>query len=59
MSSGRLGRAAIVGDEVDRAEAAERLRVAELDGLRVARVLLIPAQADDIMTLLMRDQPHE
>jgi magnesium and cobalt exporter, CNNM family len=40
---GQLGRAAIVGDEVT-APSGHRLRVAELDGLRVARVLLLPQE---------------
>lgn len=39
----RLGRPAIVGDEVD-APDGERLRVEELDGLRVARVRILPAE---------------
>jgi CBS domain containing-hemolysin-like protein len=40
---GQLGRAAALGDEVT-APSGRRLRVAELDGLRVARVLILPAR---------------
>jgi CBS domain containing-hemolysin-like protein len=39
----RLGRPAIVGDEVEGPDG-ERLRVEELDGLRVARVRVLPAE---------------
>ena len=39
---GQIGRAASVGDEIV-APSGRRLRVTELDGLRVARVLLLPA----------------
>jgi CBS domain containing-hemolysin-like protein len=39
----RLGRPAVVGDEVV-APSGQRLRVDKLDGLRVARVLVLPAQ---------------
>ncbi|HEU5330649.1 MAG: hemolysin family protein [Thermomicrobiales bacterium] len=38
---GQLGRAAVVGDEVA-TPSGRQLRVTELDGLRVARVLLLP-----------------
>jgi CBS domain containing-hemolysin-like protein len=41
---GRLGRAPQVGDEVELPDG-RRLRVTELDALRVARVLLLPADA--------------
>ncbi len=43
---GRLGRAAVVGDELALPDG-RRLRVAELDGLRIARVLLLPRRAPD------------
>ncbi len=41
---GQLGRAPLVGDEVALPDG-RRLRVTELDGLRVARVLLVPRDA--------------
>lgn len=41
---GQLGRAATLGDEVQ-APSGRWLRVAELDGLRVARVLILPLNA--------------
>jgi CBS domain containing-hemolysin-like protein len=43
---GQLGRAASVGDEVQ-APSGRWLRVAELDGLRVARVLVLPVQTPE------------
>lgn len=46
---GQLGRAATIGDEVA-APSGRRLRVAELDGLRVARVLVLPFEADDAVS---------
>lgn len=42
---GQLGRAATVGDEIQ-APSGRWLRVAELDGLRVARVLILPVPTD-------------
>lgn len=47
---GQLGRAAIVGDAVT-APSGRLLRVAELDGLRVARVLLLPIETKEERTL--------
>lgn len=47
---GQLGRAAVVGDEV-LAPSGRRLRVTELDGLRVARVQLFPPDARGELTL--------
>lgn len=43
---GQLGRAAAIGDEVA-APSGRGLRVAELDGLRVARVLVLPRETAD------------
>ena len=43
---GQLGREAVVGDELALVDG-RRLRVTELDGLRVARVLLLPPGASD------------
>ncbi len=43
---GQLGRAATVGDEIQ-APSGRWLRVAELDGLRVARVLVLPVDTEN------------
>lgn len=55
---GQLGRAAIVGDEVV-APSGHRLRVVELDGLRVARLLLLPLEVADAVALLERENARE
>jgi CBS domain containing-hemolysin-like protein len=55
---GQLGRAATVGDEVV-TPSGRHLRVAELDGLRVSRVLLLPFEASDATTLVERESVRE
>ncbi len=45
---GRLGRAPRVGDEVPLPDG-RRLRVTELDGLWVARVLLLPDEQPEVV----------
>lgn len=55
---GQLGRAAIIGDEVA-APSGRRLRVVELDGLRVARLLLLPLEVADAVALLGRENARE
>jgi len=54
---GQLGRAAAVGDEVQ-APSGRWLRVAELDGLRVARVLVLPLHTADPATDGVVEQEH-
>ena len=55
---GQLGRAAIIGDEVA-VPSGRALRVVELDGLRVARLLLLPLVVADAVALLERENARE
>jgi CBS domain containing-hemolysin-like protein len=55
---GQLGRAASIGDEVT-APGGQRLRVTELDGLRVARVQLVPAHDEDAVTVLSDESARQ
>jgi putative hemolysin len=54
---GQLGRAAVIGDEIQ-APTGRWLRVAELDGLRVARVLILPLlDSDDGAEVAVEREP--
>jgi CBS domain containing-hemolysin-like protein len=55
---GQLGRAAVIGDEVA-VPSGRLLRVVELDGLRVARLLLLPMVVADAVALLEREKTRE
>jgi CBS domain containing-hemolysin-like protein len=54
---GQLGRAATVGDEVQ-APSGRWLRVAELDGLRVARVSILPLDSTEVPAGEVVEQEH-